>query len=121
MAHPALAPASAVHPYPYAGIWHPSSAMVSPKKSSPRPPQIAHDVRGAFSTMETSHAGYLATQAIAQAGTALRTLQGERSRLAEAVRALSEEGDALDAEARAATKSKKSLVEALVRRDAARY
>jgi hypothetical protein len=56
-------------------------------------------------------------QATAQAGTALRRLNAERSRLADAVRSLDEEGEALAAERRAVDKVKRDLVDALRRRD----
>ena len=58
------------------------------------------------------------TQAVAQASSALRKLNGERGRLADAVRALNEESEALDAEARVVAQSKQTLIDALRRRDA---
>ena len=57
---------------------------------------------------------------LAQAGTALKKLQAERARLADVVRSLSEEQEALAAEARVAAQSKDTIVDALRRRDALR-
>ena len=59
-------------------------------------------------------------QAAAQAGTAVRKLEAEKSRLAEAVRSLGEEREALASQARVIERSKQTLVDALHRRDALR-
>ena len=55
--------------------------------------------------------------AIAAAGSQLKKLNAERTRLAEAVRKLNEESDALTAESRAVAKSKEQLLNALKRKD----
>lgn len=85
---------------------------------------IDQGVEGYFSDVHTKrqmgNPVHGPVQEISQAGTMTRRLVGERARLADAVRSLGEECEALAGEAHRSAESKHALVESLHRRDAMR-
>lgn len=82
---------------------------------------VEHGVETYYSDVRTmrrrGNPAHGPAQAVAQAGSTLRKLNAERSRLAEAVRSLGEEGEALAAESRRSEQSKRDLADALRKRD----